>query len=1189
MSANKQVRIAQAIAGKSVLEESALTEDFKLGKPDKRVIVAFTDQKKADGKHLDTDGKTLNTSGMGGGVVAFWGSDDKIYFRDLGGKSSDVIHRAIKKEAPKNDIGGYKQKMESIEEAPLNEAQKAHYAVDGNRSKGTVYADTQAIRDANNVVHYGYGDFGGEVGGIEVHFSRIDTSPLGNALMAAGFVGRPHLIMPGLKSKKAHFGGQDVAKAFKDSGAKLVKYKNPPESSSKSESLQEQIANFRAPVEEARGGIWSDRKVSMKEVEGLIKKQGWLVVDSKDLDGEYYIRFSLSGTRHKDDLKPGDRRKTIENFVKKNKLSAFEYGSDGSGYGFMSFEKAQWTESIEEAAPIDQRKLLALYDRLKKGDRVDIVFDSSMRKGKNPRTFVVTSPHRVVGKAKVGRIIFKDAENLKGVKYFWYNRDGRISMAQGDMAVSIVSAEKSTNESFVDEEGNPWMHKYVDGKPRLVKRSQDGKKWVGKAPATLPVPPMKAKKESDEDEPMKQDPRFLTHGQSNYALIGQMLSEANEIPLFEQPDPGLNKRWINDGTHTKAVAEKLPLPRGWKEGHAGFDEAQAPKGPTFGPQDRADWGKAGDYKPRSDGKKSTHAVIVVGSKSSSMRMGTQTASEPGPPKVAIRKLRALAKKWGAKSVQTISEDDTLAVNVASLTEAKSERQIAQGMKKKGYTHILLRADGGDALYAKSVKMAKSLQADHKDKKFTIRPIGDYLSESALTEASRPLHQIAAEIEKAWKKVNFAARPYLDAMHSMDSIRDNYGADPGSSIVTYFLANARSFTGPEAKAIKKELNKMLKESEDSSDNIQEQVSSFREVVESRPFEEQKEAFRASIDESVEEQWYHISKSRISHDADGTKRVAPYKPKRRWKKGNRNWKTRGHRREDIEEVLSKDGSTEHAPYDGQTILVYDNGGKTMDRYTIFVTYSDGTKAVFGMSDNPDSPQGFNQYVGDGRKEKPGSHLGRKLRKIPKKIQHALDLRASEERREPWESIEEGYEWAAKDAGKKALALFKKLTKRERQFIINFFGTTSYDNPAGGSVRADMANYEADLRRAAGGYPNLKNNASFSVFYAIPQKELFAMAKSAPPADESLEEQGWFGPLTTPPDQPSIDPGFIAPPPPGGWPDIDPDFIEKPPLWGPQAVPMPPYPGPWSIDPFPGSGGGGSDDPKWDDLEIKFGWDF
>jgi hypothetical protein len=109
-------------------------------------------------------------------------------------------------------------------------------------------------------------------------------------------------------------------------------------------------------------------------------------------------------------------------------------------------------------------------------------------------------------------------------------------------------------------------------------------------------------------------------------------------------------------------------------------------------------------------------------------------------------------------------------------------------------------------------------------------------------------------------------------------------------------------------------------------------------------------------------------------------------------------------DLYEVLSKDGSTEHAPYDGQTILVYDNGGKTMDRYTIFVTYSDGTKAVFGMSDNPDSPQGFNQYVGDGRKEKPGSHLGRKLRKIPKKIQHALDLRASEERREPWESIEE-----------------------------------------------------------------------------------------------------------------------------------------------------------------------------------------
>lgn len=52
----------------------------------------------------------------------------------------------------------------------------------------------------------------------------------------------------------------------------------------------------------------------------------------------------------------------------------------------------------------------------------------------------------------------------------------------------------------------------------------------------------------------------------------------------------------------------------------------------------------------------------------------------------------------------------------------------------------------------------------------------------------------------------------------------------------------------------------------------------------------------------------------------------------------------------------------------IRVFDNGGKTWDRYTV-VIYEDDTPnneaytAVFGMSSNAKSPQGFNQYLGSG----------------------------------------------------------------------------------------------------------------------------------------------------------------------------------------------------------------------------------
>ena len=75
--------------------------------------------------------------------------------------------------------------------------------------------------------------------------------------------------------------------------------------------------------------------------------------------------------------------------------------------------------------------------------------------------------------------------------------------------------------------------------------------------------------------------------------------------------------------------------------------------------------------------------------------------------------------------------------------------------------------------------------------------------------ARPLYEIAAEIEKDWKKVNFAAQPYLDAMVALTSVNDMYGFDSGKNIVLYFLSNAGSWRGDVAKRIKAELKAMTK--------------------------------------------------------------------------------------------------------------------------------------------------------------------------------------------------------------------------------------------------------------------------------------------------------------------------------------------------------------------------------------------
>lgn len=72
---------------------------------------------------------------------------------------------------------------------------------------------------------------------------------------------------------------------------------------------------------------------------------------------------------------------------------------------------------------------------------------------------------------------------------------------------------------------------------------------------------------------------------------------------------------------------------------------------------------------------------------------------------------------------------------------------------------------------------------------------------------RPLHVIAAEIRQAWPNVYFGAVPYLDAMSTLSDIRDVYLYEDARTQVTYFLANAGTWRGPDARRIKTELSDM----------------------------------------------------------------------------------------------------------------------------------------------------------------------------------------------------------------------------------------------------------------------------------------------------------------------------------------------------------------------------------------------
>lgn len=77
-----------------------------------------------------------------------------------------------------------------------------------------------------------------------------------------------------------------------------------------------------------------------------------------------------------------------------------------------------------------------------------------------------------------------------------------------------------------------------------------------------------------------------------------------------------------------------------------------------------------------------------------------------------------------------------------------------------------------------------------------------------TQTQRPLYEIASEIRKDWgSKINFGAKPYLEAMSSLDKVTDNYMMDSGKSIIIYFLSNATTWRGETAKRVKAELKKI----------------------------------------------------------------------------------------------------------------------------------------------------------------------------------------------------------------------------------------------------------------------------------------------------------------------------------------------------------------------------------------------
>ena len=78
-------------------------------------------------------------------------------------------------------------------------------------------------------------------------------------------------------------------------------------------------------------------------------------------------------------------------------------------------------------------------------------------------------------------------------------------------------------------------------------------------------------------------------------------------------------------------------------------------------------------------------------------------------------------------------------------------------------------------------------------------------------SKRTFQQIARDIKSTWLNVYFGAVPYLEAMLELDTTDPDamYYNDSAENIALYFLANASTFRGNDAKKIKRRTQKTYK--------------------------------------------------------------------------------------------------------------------------------------------------------------------------------------------------------------------------------------------------------------------------------------------------------------------------------------------------------------------------------------------
>lgn len=421
--------------------------------------------------------------------------------------------------------------------------------------------------------------------------------------------------------------------------------------------------------------------------------------------GDVKPTAKIMATQH---IERGNMKKTLDLLKHMGKKVKIEKSSEKTS-------KAIWTiEGKMIGENMDQK----MFDSLKKGDKVGVTFGSGIRKD-NKVTLLVKSKSKSK-KYNLEKINCVNVNNPGGMKYTIYNRQGKFSLAQGDMATHGAEFVKESVEMHGDEE----MQEAID----YMKVSKELDTY--------------AKKNGGPDK------REFEKAAAYVREIGRN----SAVSVQDKAGKGLNMLFKNADTDVRDRMQMILTKGGFKvKGGYVMRESTAAYGKSLSdirnkrkmaaikPQDRDTLKKLSDLMKRANEDAVEEGKWFVRQSAKPNKTGTYQGKKYDDGKKAIAQAR---KDW------KLTPDEHMSAKMMkeAIEEGLDARQIA--LLKKNYSTID-RIDPNGPAYKKAVGMISGLDKD---------------MQMDLAKAKiKFLSQIAADQLRKQHKIKLKAKDYMESV------------------------------------------------------------------------------------------------------------------------------------------------------------------------------------------------------------------------------------------------------------------------------------------------------------------------------------------------------------------------------------------------------------------------------------------